>query len=359
VAEALAGSSSLVSLKGPSGPRILALEPIRNGQTVVGTISAGTLVGQRFAKILAREVGVDLSLLDRSGAVVASSAAGPVAADNSAVVAAFQQKIPIYRSNEATHTTMVYMPILVVDEAWVVMAALDSKSAYALLKQGDERAALFNFLLAGGAMLITLVILRLSLKPLRELRVRAEQSIGEITGTTKTVSQGDDIASVIGAIDSLTASLLSRNRELDASEQRFRTLIEWSHESIAVHREGKLLYVNPAAIEILGAQDGHNLIGRSIHEFIHPEFREKAIGALSKLDDQTTSTDIAEGRFITLDGRTLDAEVRSTSIVYDGESAFYTSVRDVTARKQAETALIASEERWKFALEGAGDGLWD
>ncbi len=34
-------------------------------------------------------------------------------------------------------------------------------------------------------------------------------------------------------------------------------------------------------------------------------------------------------------------------------------VQDITDRKQAEEAILRSEERWKFALEGAGDGLWD
>jgi diguanylate cyclase (GGDEF)-like protein/PAS domain S-box-containing protein len=34
-------------------------------------------------------------------------------------------------------------------------------------------------------------------------------------------------------------------------------------------------------------------------------------------------------------------------------------VQDITERKQAEAAFKASEERWKFAIEGAGDGLWD
>lgn len=32
---------------------------------------------------------------------------------------------------------------------------------------------------------------------------------------------------------------------------------------------------------------------------------------------------------------------------------------DIEARKLAEEKLRASEERWKFALEGAGDGVWD
>jgi PAS domain S-box-containing protein len=40
-------------------------------------------------------------------------------------------------------------------------------------------------------------------------------------------------------------------------------------------------------------------------------------------------------------------------ISYDGV------VSDITQRKNAEEALKESEERWQFALEGAGDGVWD
>ena len=34
-------------------------------------------------------------------------------------------------------------------------------------------------------------------------------------------------------------------------------------------------------------------------------------------------------------------------------------LQDITERKQAEEALRRSEERWQFALEGPGDGVWD
>ena len=54
------------------------------------------------------------------------------------------------------------------------------------------------------------------------------------------------------------------------------------------------------------------------------------------------------------DGRWL--EIRGTPIASGG---FVTSYIDITERKQAEKALAESEERWKFALEGANDGVWD
>ncbi|GEM_PF-486608 len=46
-----------------------------------------------------------------------------------------------------------------------------------------------------------------------------------------------------------------------------------------------------------------------------------------------------------------DEQGRATGILAEG--------RDITARKKAEDALRVSEERWQFALEGFGDGVWD
>ena len=43
----------------------------------------------------------------------------------------------------------------------------------------------------------------------------------------------------------------------------------------------------------------------------------------------------------------------------DGGTLWHGIISDITERKQSEEALRESEQRWQFALEGAGDGLWD
>ena len=53
-------------------------------------------------------------------------------------------------------------------------------------------------------------------------------------------------------------------------------------------------------------------------------------------------------------------ETRKFPVVDAGEIVGVAGiVRDITGHKQAEEALRESEERWQFALEGAGDGVWD
>ena len=43
----------------------------------------------------------------------------------------------------------------------------------------------------------------------------------------------------------------------------------------------------------------------------------------------------------------------------DGSILWHGFITDITERKRAEAILLESEQRWKFALEGAGEGVWD
>jgi diguanylate cyclase (GGDEF)-like protein len=244
VAEALAGKGSIVSTKGAGGPSILAIEPIWAGGKIIGTISAGNRIGDRFLRSLSTQLGAELALLNRSGDLVASSAPGKIRPDALAVTEAFQQKIPIYRTHAATHTSLVYLPVLIVDDSWVIVTQIDSTSVFDLLEKGNQQSALVTLLVVGGSVLITFLVLRFVLKPLRQLRSRAEKIVFELTGNANTMPASDDIVSIVKILGTLTDLLLSRNREL--AEQRAEIELEASQNQVtATEKIKKLAFYDP------------------------------------------------------------------------------------------------------------------
>jgi PAS domain S-box-containing protein len=59
------------------------------------------------------------------------------------------------------------------------------------------------------------------------------------------------------------------------------------------------------------------------------------------------------------DGKPLPVDVTVRFARMEGDEIFVVISRDISDRKMTEMALQESEGRWKFAIEGSGDGLWD
>ena len=218
VYEALAGSSLLVSTFGSRGVEIRATEPLRAESKIVGTLSVGLYLDESFIKALSHEVGAELALLARSGRVVASNSALLADWDSRAVIEAFEKKIPIYREDIASRQTRVFLPILLVDQAFVILIQLDSTSAYRLLDKSLQRSAAYAALILAGSILLGILTLRLVMRPLRRLRAQAEQTAVEVTGESISTSNRDEMAAVVRVLETLTNRLVKRNRDLAESK---------------------------------------------------------------------------------------------------------------------------------------------
>lgn len=93
---------------------------------------------------------------------------------------------------------------------------------------------------------------------------------------------------------------------------------------------------------------------------IHPEDREMVDRAYRESVEKHLPYEIMH-RLLFTDGRIKYVRERGETY-YDeaGEPLLSRgTVQDITRIMEAEEALRTSEERWKFALEGAGDGVWD
>jgi PAS domain S-box-containing protein len=158
------------------------------------------------------------------------------------------------------------------------------------------------------------------------------------------------LASVLVSI--LDATELKRTEEalrasearLRASEERYRHVVDLIQEAIWIHRDGTILFANPAAARLLGAQSADELVGRSVFSLIHPDDRQRAL--------ERTRTTMAEGRpvpiidmrLIGVDGRTRTAAIHAIPIVQDGEAHTMASARDVTEQREAEARLYQAQK---------------
>jgi diguanylate cyclase (GGDEF)-like protein/PAS domain S-box-containing protein len=128
-------------------------------------------------------------------------------------------------------------------------------------------------------------------------------------------------------------------RTLAESAESYRTLVEWTPEPIAVHRDGKLVFVNPAATAMFGATSAQELVGRPILELVHPEFRQIVLARVKEQGEKGMAVPMMEEKFLKIDGTPIDVEVQSRTIQYQGGVAFQVAMRDITSQKAAQERL--------------------
>ncbi len=145
---------------------------------------------------------------------------------------------------------------------------------------------------------------------------------------------------------------------LRASEARYRALVESSPEGVAIHQDGKCVFINPAGARLLGAHKPEELLGKFALDFVHPDYREIARQRIQRSLAEWQPAPPLEEKLIRLDGSVIDVEVTAVPIMYEGRPAMQVVFRDITERKRMEEELKASEERYRDLFENASDGIY-
>lgn len=140
------------------------------------------------------------------------------------------------------------------------------------------------------------------------------------------------------------------------SEARYRVLIENSPDAILMVRAGIVTFVNRPAIDLFRAGSAQELIGRPVLDRVHPEYRVVVQQRVDRMARERVILPPLEERLIRLDGTPVDVEVRSVPFQIDGETVLQVTIRDITARRQAERDRLGLEVALRQAqrLEAVG-----
>lgn len=142
------------------------------------------------------------------------------------------------------------------------------------------------------------------------------------------------------------ALIIGRLRE---SDRKYRLLVDNAADVVYHTRDGIVQWISPSVTDVLGWAP-EDLIGKSTRDKWHPDDRDAAFA----LRDEAYDGKIGIGvfRFQSMDGHYVWIEI--TLRPYKdptGLGGAVGSMRDVSARVEAEQALVASEQQYRLLAE--------
>ncbi|MFZ1375391.1 MAG: PAS domain S-box protein [Geothrix sp.] len=137
---------------------------------------------------------------------------------------------------------------------------------------------------------------------------------------------------------------------LEESEARFRAVIEDGPAPLFLHRDGRFIYLNPAALRLLKAESAEDLLGQPVLDRVHPEDRAQVVERIRVALATGAEAPLLEERFIAMDGSVLDVEAVGRAVTVDGQPTILVFAQDVSDRKQAEAAVVRAQKAESLVL---------
>jgi PAS domain S-box-containing protein len=144
---------------------------------------------------------------------------------------------------------------------------------------------------------------------------------------------------------------------LRESEESYRTLFEQSRDAIVITRDGLVVDVNQASLDMFG-YTRDEAISLDVQK-VYVDINDR-VTFLEQLQNHGSLKDF-EVRLVRKDGREIDCLLTASLHPVGDSNSFETQViiRDITERKRAEDAVRRSEERLRRAQQAGRLGTWD
>lgn len=145
--------------------------------------------------------------------------------------------------------------------------------------------------------------------------------------------------------------------QLEASKEKYSTLVEKSNDGIVIIQDGMLNFTNSKFTELTGYSKD-DLLGSEVLGYVPEEYRRMMSKRFKKvLKDRRSLRRSNEIEFHTKKGDLLPAEIGLSFIHHEDRPSIMMNVRDISERKQAEKELRDSEKKYSTLVEKSNDGI--
>jgi len=157
----------------------------------------------------------------------------------------------------------------------------------------------------------------------------------------------DSNGRMIGAIETLQdiTRRVNAEKELRASETRYRKLTENVADGIMLIQDGELIFSNQAFVRIFGYNDADNLPAPVLVDLISKDFKQKLSDSKNILVEGRPIESVSQLQTHKNDGTEIWIEAHNSVIFWEGKPAILTTVHDITESMLQEIAIREEAEQ--------------
>ena len=238
-----------------------------------------------------------------------------------------------------------------------------------------ERAFVRNLLLMALVAALVLVAARVTsnilvLRPVSALTAAAWRlGRGDLSARTGLPHSAEELGQLARAFDEMAESLERRDAQLrvaeaarQRSDARFVNIMSTAADAIiSVDQDQRIVLFNHGAEAIFGYA-ASEILGQPLDRLLPPRFSEmhrrhiQNFAAAPEASRRMGERSEVWGR--RKDGTEFPAEASISKLDENGRTIFTAILRDVTAHRKAEEALLQSEERYRVLAESALTGVY-
>jgi diguanylate cyclase (GGDEF)-like protein/PAS domain S-box-containing protein len=135
-------------------------------------------------------------------------------------------------------------------------------------------------------------------------------------------------------LEQKSRELYEKNQFLQESELRYRNLVELAPDAIWIHCDGRITFLNQAALRLFGATSPEQLLGSPALDRVPQQFHATVDAWTPMALDKVHQRPRSQLQVLRLDGKAVDVEFFGCSIVFNNRESVMHAAHDVTERLQ-------------------------
>jgi len=129
------------------------------------------------------------------------------------------------------------------------------------------------------------------------------------------------------------------------SEKSYKNLLDSLPSTIIIHKDQRVIYVNDLAVSMFRAPNREALIGKPTLELVTPKYADQLKKRTKVASSGIKPLKSIEYKLKRQDGTTMDFEVSSLKIIFEGVEAVLSIGKDITEKNEQTDQLLQKSEK--------------